>query len=116
MKRTSIVIAIFTLVCVTAFAVQPPGLPTLTIHPLAVALPPGSNQYFVASFSDGSAVQSCLWTAPGANTNGVKITSTNKEWAVFFTGTLRGVNYTLTATCTNDNRVYRTASALVLVR
>ncbi len=113
MKIRNVVFVALMVICVTAFAVEPP---LLYVNPIAVALPTGTSQFFVASFSDGSSIHSCQWDAAGVGQNGVTLNSTNKEWAVFSTGTLRGVTYYVGASCANINGITRTATAAVAVK
>jgi len=113
MKR--ITFAILILACIAVFAIEPVP-PSLSINPTAVTLPPGTSQYFIASFTDGSQMQSCAWAATGVGKNGVKLITTNEEWAVFSDGTLRGVTYMVSGTCTNTAGVRGSANALVSVR
>jgi len=108
--------AILILACIAAFAIEPPQPPTLSINPTASTLPPGMSVYLVAHFNDGSQMQSCTWAASAVGSNGVKLTTTNEEWAVFSDGTLRGVTYMITAACTNNAGIHRSAVALVAVK
>lgn len=91
-------------------------LPSLSINPLAVSLQPETNQYFLATFSDGSGVASCNWTATGVGQNGVTLTTLEKNWAVFDDGKKAGVNYVISANCKSTKGISGSAHAYVFVK
>jgi len=102
-------------VCASTMAVAQ-QLPVLKINPTAVTLPAKTSQYFLASFSDGSQVESCKWTATGVGANGITLTTTDKDWAVFFDGWLQGKIYQVSAECQNSVGVKSSATAYVFVQ
>jgi len=89
---------------------------TLTIRPLAVILSTDSSQLFEASFGDGTLSATCVWSATGVGRNGVTLTTTEKNWAVFYDGNMAGVNYVISAICRNSRGGTSSAHAYVFVR
>ncbi len=108
-------VVLLALVCTSAFAAENQA-PSLSISPLAVKPLPGSDQYFLATFSDGSPVSACTWSASGDGENGTKLTTIDRNWAVFFTGSKAGVNYTISAECKSASGIAETANAFVFVQ
>lgn len=116
--RKSTLLAIALLTLTSAAALADDLTPRLSIHPLAVQLPTEDNQYFLATFSDRSPISSCTWKVSGEPMlgNGIRLTTTDRNWAVFYDGTQAGVNYTISASCRSENGILGSASAYVFVR
>lgn len=114
--RKSIIWAVVLLALTCTSGLMAQSLPTLSINPIAVSVPPDTNQFLQARFSDGSLPLSCTWKSSGAGENGTKLDDNGRNWAVFFTGTQAGVIYTISAECKNAKGIAGHANAYVFVQ
>jgi len=95
MKKALLCLLLLACVAISASA---ENNPTVSITPSPVRIPVAGTQFFTASFSDGSQVQSCTWLVTG-NTNVVQ--NIGASTAIVAAGTIRAT-YVVTANCTNS--------------
>jgi hypothetical protein len=106
-------LALLGLLCLMASVAMAEG-PTLVMNPSSVTLPEAATQYITVSFSDGSHLRGCVWSATGDPPNSILAAGTNATSAVFGAGTNPG-QYVVTAICSNAEGVTAVGSMPVTI-